>query len=105
MVELTPRQRAYLKGLAHHLKPVVHIGKDGISDAVRVQIDEALAHHELIKVKLGENAPLDRDEATAALPAAVGAQLVQNLGRQFVLYRAHPDEPTIVLPQGAAADE
>jgi len=98
MASLTPRQRAHLKGLAHHLKPVVHIGKDGLSEAVKTQIDDALAHHELIKVKLGDGAPLDRAETSAQLPALVGAHLVQNLGRLFVLYRAHPDEPQIVLP-------
>ena len=105
MAELTPRQRAHLKGLAHHLNPVVHIGKDGLSEAVVAQIDEALAHHELIKVKLGDNAPLDRAAATTALPAAVHADLVQNLGRLFVLYRADPDDPKIDLPQPAAPEE
>ena len=97
--ELTPKQRAHLRGLAHHLDPVVHIGRDGISEAVIRQIDEQLAHHELIKVKLGEGAPLDRAEAAEKLPVAVGAQLVQNIGRLFVLYRAHPDDPQIELPQ------
>jgi RNA-binding protein len=100
---LTAKQRAHLRGLAHHLDPVVHIGRDGITEAVVRQIDEQLAHHELIKVKLGEGAPLDRDEAAARLPAAVGAQLVQNIGRLFVLYRAHPDDPQIVLPKAKPA--
>jgi RNA-binding protein len=98
VTDLTPRQRAHLKGLAHHLNPVVHIGREGLSDAVKTQIDEALAHHELIKVKLGEGAPLDRDEASAQLPALVNAQLVQNIGRVFVLYRPDPDDPQITLP-------
>lgn len=105
MSELTPRQRAHLKGLAHHLNPVVHIGKDGLSDAVKTQINDALDHHELIKVKLGDNAPLDRDATMTALPAAVGADLVQNLGRLFVLYRANPDDPKIVLPKPAVPEE
>jgi RNA-binding protein len=101
--DLTPKQRAHLKGLAHHLDPVVHIGKDGISEAVVRQIEEQLAHHELIKVKLGEGAPLDRVQTSAQLPAAVGAQLVQNIGRLFVLYRAHPDDPQIELPRAKPA--
>lgn len=98
MASLTPHQRAHLRGLAHHLDPVVHIGKDGISDAVVAQIREQLAHHELIKVKLGEGAPLDRDETADQLPVAVEAELVQNIGRVFVLYRANPDDPVIELP-------
>ena len=96
--ELTSKQRAYLKGLAHHLEPVVQIGKDGISEAVVREIASQLAHAELIKVRLGEGAPLDRDAAAEALPGAVGAHLVQNVGRVFVLYRPDPDEPTIQLP-------
>lgn len=99
MAELTPRQRAHLRGLAHHLEPVVHIGKDGISEPVVAQIREQLGAHELIKVKLGEGAPLDRDEACDQLPVAVGAELVQNIGRVFVLYRANPDDPGIELPK------
>lgn len=95
---LTPRQRAHLKGLAHHLEPVVHVGRDGLSEAVVRQIADALAHHELIKVKLGEGAPLDRDQAADRLPAAVDAQLVQNVGRIFVLYRPDPEAPRIALP-------
>jgi RNA-binding protein len=105
MAALTPRQRAHLKGLAHHLKPVVSIGKDGLSDPVVRQIDDALARHELIKVKLGEGAPIDRAEAATAVPAAVGAELVQNLGRNFVLYRPDPEEPRIALPAAHAEPE
>ena len=102
MKDLTAKQRAHLKGLAHHLDPVVHIGREGISEAVVRQIDEQLAAHELIKVKLGEGAPLDRDETAAQLPGAVGAHLVQNIGRLFVLYRPDPDAPRIELPRAKA---
>lgn len=98
MSDLTPRQRQHLKGLAHHLDPVVHIGKDGLSDAVRQQVDDALDRHELIKVRLADSAPLDRDQASEALPGSVGAFLVQNIGRVFVLYRPHPEKPRIELP-------
>src|SRR5258705_13834813 len=98
MPDLTSRQRAHLRGLAHHLEPVVHIGKDGISEALVAQIRDQLAYHELIKVKLGENAPIDRDETADQLPAAVEAELGQNVGRVFVLYRANPDQPVIELP-------
>ncbi len=98
MADLTPKQRQHLKGLAHHLDPVVHIGKDGISENVKRQIDSALERHELIKVKLAESAPLDRDAAAAALPGEVGAFLVQNIGKVFVLYRPHPERPRIELP-------
>ena len=97
-MELDSRQRQHLKGLAHHLKPIVHVGKDGLSNSLLQQIDAALLQHELIKVKLGESSPLDRKAAAAELPAKTGAAFVQNIGRVFVLFRAHPDEPRIELP-------
>jgi RNA-binding protein len=97
-MELDSRQRQYLKGLAHHLKPIVHVGKDGITPSLLRQIDEALLQHELIKIKLTEGSPLDRKAASVELPAKTGAAFVQNIGRVFVLYREHPEEPTIDLP-------
>lgn len=105
MADLSPKQRQHLKGLAHHLDPVVHIGKDGLSENVRRQIDTALDRHELIKVKLAESAPLDRDAASEQLPVSVGAFLVQNVGRVFVLYRPHPEKPRIELPWPLEEDE
>lgn len=104
-VELDSRQRQHLKGLAHHLKPVVHIGKDGLTPALLSQIENALLSHELIKVKLGESAPMDRKEAQAALPEKTGAAFVQNVGKVFVLYRAHPEEPRLELPPPRRAED
>jgi RNA-binding protein len=98
LMDLTARQRAHLKGLAHHLKPVVHLGKDGLTDNVVKQIDAALEAHELIKVKVVEGSPLDRHEASDAVPEKVSAFLVQNIGKVLVLYRPHPDNPKIALP-------
>lgn len=104
-MELDSRQRQHLKGLAHHLKPIVHVGKDGLSNSLLQQIDAALLQHELIKVKLGESSPLDRKTAAGELPAKTGAAFVQNIGRVFVLYRAHPEEPRIELPLPRASEE
>ena len=103
--QLDSRQRKYLKGLAHHLKPVVHVGKDGITNSLVQQIEAALLQHELIKVKLGESSPIDRDEASAQLPAKSGAAFVQNIGRVFVLFRAHPEQPRIELPPARVIEQ
>ena len=46
------KQRRYLKGLAHPLKPVVMVGNAGLSEAVLAEIENALAYHELIKVRV-----------------------------------------------------
>ena len=89
---LTPRERADLKGRAHALEPVVHVGHGGVTDAVVREADRALAAHELIKVKVGA---ADRDERAAAvadLCARTSAEHVQSVGRIAVLWRPRPDE-------------
>ena len=96
---LTPKQRAHLKSLAHHLKPVVYVGKEGVTEQTVQSIEEALHNRELIKVKVLEAAPLHVREAGAELETRVeNANLVQTIGRIAVLYRRHPEKPEIKLP-------
>ncbi|HSJ16329.1 MAG TPA: ribosome assembly RNA-binding protein YhbY [Longimicrobiales bacterium] len=99
MEKLSSRQRAHLKSLAHPLKPLLQIGKEGVSPAVAQTLDDAFRTRELLKVKVLESAPEDADDTGAALAAAVAdSQLVQVIGRTIVLYRANPEEPEIRLP-------
>lgn len=99
MTSITSKQRAHLRKLAHHLKPVVLVGGDGISEAVLGSIREALNTRELLKVKLQESAPVDvREAATAIARGLDDVHPVQTIGRTLVLYRPHPDEPEIELP-------
>ncbi len=96
---LTPKQRAHLRSLAHHLKPVLHVGKEGVTDASVRSLEDAFNTRELLKVKVQEAAPADVREAGAELAARIeGAHLVQTIGRTAVLYRAHPERPEIRLP-------
>lgn len=95
---LTGKQRRYLRSLGHELKVVVQIGKDGIDDGLVAAIDRALVDHELIKVKIGENANLDRQDAADELAKRTRSEVAQVLGYTVLLYRAHPEDPTIVLP-------
>jgi len=100
---MTGKDRRYLRGLAHQMSPVVIIGQHGLSEAVVRQVDSALVDHELIKVRLGSECPVDRDEAATALTARTGAELAGAIGRVLILYRPHPERPRIVLPGGSAA--
>jgi RNA-binding protein len=77
----------------------VQIGKDGITDGVVAAAASALATHELVKVRVQPEAPIDRVEAATALAARVHAVLAQTLGRTFLLYKRHPKKPRIVLPK------
>jgi RNA-binding protein len=95
---LSGRAARYLRGLGHHLDPIVQIGKDGITAGVVAATREALRAHELVKVKVLGEAPIERKEASTELAARAGAALAQVLGRTFLLYKRHPHEPKIVLP-------
>ncbi|MBP3388516.1 MAG: YhbY family RNA-binding protein, partial [Clostridia bacterium] len=74
-------------------------GKGGHSDTIAKQADDALTARELIKGKVLETAPLTSREAAETLAQAVNAEVVQVIGRTFVLYRANEKEPQIVLPK------
>lgn len=90
MTALTSRQRSRLRSLAHRLDPGVYVGRQGVTDAVVKELDDALAARELIKVKLAG----DRDEragTAAALAERTGAGLAGTVGRMAILFRRHPD--------------
>jgi RNA-binding protein len=100
MAELTPRQRAHLRSLAHPLKPIVQIGRDGLTDAVARSVEGAFHARALLKLKVHESAPAGARELGTALAAGLdGVHLVQVIGRTVVLYRRHPETPEIRLPQ------
>lgn len=97
--QLSGKAVRHLRSLGHHLDPVVFIGKDGVSNAVVTATRNALRTHELVKVRVGTEAPLDRKEAGIELAQRAGAHLAQTLGRTFLLYKRHPHKPKIVLPR------
>ena len=94
---LTSKQRAYLRGLANTMDPILHAGKGGTSDTMNKQADDALTARELIKGRVLETAPATPREVAEEIAAAVNAEVVQVIGRTFVLYRRNPKEPVIQL--------
>lgn len=96
---LSGKQRGFLRSLAHHIQPLVQIGKEGLSDGVVEAVVTALRDHELIKVRVLESAPEDRGELAGPLADATGAHLVGEVGRIVILYRMHDEKPTIELPR------
>ena len=99
--KLTGKQVRYLKGLGHHLKPLVMLGREGLSKNVITATNEVLTVHELIKVKVGNGCLLDRREAADSAAGETGSEIVQILGKTFLLFRANPDrdaEHRIKLP-------
>lgn len=97
-MSLSGKQKRFLRAEAHALEPVVSLGKEGISENLVAAVNDALATHELIKVRVLENAPLDRKEAAEALPGMVKAELAGLVGRIMILYKRHPQKPKVPLP-------
>ncbi|MFL5262753.1 MAG: YhbY family RNA-binding protein, partial [Anaeromyxobacteraceae bacterium] len=85
--------RRTLRAAGHHLSPIVQVGKEGATEAVARQLEQALYDHELVKVKVGAESPEDRFEAADRLAAAAGGQLAQILGRTLLVYKRHPEAP------------
>ena len=96
---MTSKQRAYLRGLANTLEPILHAGKGGISDAMIKQADDALEARELIKGKVLETAPGTAREVAEEIAAKVNADVVQVIGRTFVLFRQKEKDSQIKLPR------
>lgn len=97
--DLTSKQRAHLRSLAHDLKAILQVGSAGITGAVLESVEEAFANRELLKVKVLDGAPEGVDETADAIRDGLdGVHVVQTIGRTMVLYRPFPEEPEIPLP-------
>ncbi|MHC9086548.1 ribosome assembly RNA-binding protein YhbY [Luteimonas sp. RIT-PG2_3] len=97
---LTPAQNRFLRGQAHGLKAMLQIGGKGLTDAVVSEIEGALEHHELIKVRVDASDRDERDSIIQAVATRTGAALIQRIGHIAVLYRPSEERRQIVLPRG-----
>ena len=84
---LTSKERAELRAKAHHLNAIFHVGKDGVSPPFVAGVRDALEARELIKIDILDNCPLDVKEAAEIVASRSGAEIVQIIGRKFVLYK------------------
>ncbi len=99
------KQKKYLRGLAHDHKPLVHIGQRGLSSSVVQQIESALADHELIKIKVAAESPVDRREVGEELTKQTGCEIAGQIGRVLILFKPNPDNPRIRLPEISSTTE
>ena len=91
-MELTSKQRAQLRGIANTLDTIVIIGKDGITENLVKQANDALEAREIIKCRVLENSMLTAREACDELSRLTRSEQVQVIGSKFVLYRQHYDK-------------
>jgi RNA-binding protein len=98
-MKLTERQKKFLRREAHNLKPVINTGDKGITDGLIKELEGALDHHELIKVKVRVGDRDARDEMIEALVDKSDAVLISRIGNIAALYRPKKKNPKIVLPK------
>ena len=95
-MQLTGKQKNYLRGLAHNINPIITIGANGLSEAVLNELESALEYHELLKIKL----PADDKAAKACLKANIctetNSEPIQLIGRVGVVYRQSSKQKIIV---------
>jgi RNA-binding protein len=96
-MKLTPKQRSHLRALAHARRPVITTGQKGLTPAVLAEIDAALGHHELIKIRLNVSDREAREAMTREICASTASDWVQNIGRIAVIYRP-AKKPVLELP-------
>ncbi|MDO9214128.1 MAG: ribosome assembly RNA-binding protein YhbY [Methylococcales bacterium] len=80
-----------LKSEAHSLNPIVTIGQSGLTDAVLAELEQALDHHELLKVKIRAERD-DRKVISEKICTSTGAELIQSIGQVIVIYRLNPNK-------------
>ncbi len=95
---MTSKQRAYLRGLANDLEPIVQIGKDSLTPEIVSAVEEGFNTRELIKVSVLKNCFDDPRQMAEMIAERTHSQVVQVIGRKIVLYRPDREKPRIMLP-------
>ncbi len=98
-MNLNSSQRSYLTKHSHDLDPVVHVGKNGINSGVLEQTEQTLDDHELIKIRINDNAPVSARESSEELAEKTEAEVVQVIGSVAILYRENPEIDGYNLPE------
>ena len=101
---MNSKQRAYLKSLASDLEPVFQIGKASVTPEITSAISEVFNTHELIKITVLKNCGDDIKEIASTVADRTRSDLVQVIGRKFVLYKPFKDDPKIILPKASKKD-
>ena len=91
-MKLRGKQKSFLRSEAHHLSPVVQIGKNGISETLLDQVDDLLERRELIKVTLLQNTDEEASEVAEVFETTLHCHVVQIIGRILVVYRSSSKE-------------
>lgn len=95
---LTGKQKRYLRGEAHHLKPILQVGKGGVNENLIKQANDALEARELIKVSILQNCEEDKEVVAEEIKRGAKAELVQIIGNTLIFYKESKEQKSIELP-------
>ncbi len=95
---ITNNQKKYLRSLLHHRNTVIWIGQQGLTENVSKEIQEALDHHELVKVRIRNGDRKERESIAHEICEQHQAELVQAIGNVYGIYRKNTENPIIILP-------
>jgi RNA-binding protein len=95
---LSKNQIKFLRSLCHDLKPIVMLGQKGLTNEVLHELDIALNHHELVKIKLSVDDREERANMIDEICARSEADRIQTIGKTISLYRPNLKKPVIALP-------
>jgi len=97
-MSLSKKQIKFLRAKCHALSPVVMLGQKGLTDEVLNELDIALTHHELVKIKLAVDDRVQRQQMATDICNKTGAEAVQSIGKTLSVYRINSEKPVIELP-------
>lgn len=92
---LSGKEKRHLRGLASLVNPVVTVGKEGLSEDILKEIERGLIANELVKIKVGKNAPVDVEDVVNIINENSIGEVVQKIGRNIVLYKKNEKETKI----------
>ena len=88
---MTSKERAFLRSSAHHIDPVINVGKESLTPEVTSAIEEAIAARELIKIGVLKNCMDDPKEIAKIVSGRTRSEVVQVMGKKITLYRRNPE--------------
>lgn len=95
---ISKEQKKYLRTLLHTRNIVIWIGQNGLTENVMTEVESALEHHELIKIRVRSSDSSQRDVILEKICETTGAEAVQKIGSVISVYRRNPDKPVIRFP-------
>lgn len=103
---LTGKQKRVLRGIGQLLEPIIHVGKEGVSEVSIAATEDVFRRRELLKIRVLKTAPLITKEAATQLSQATNSEVAGSVGSTFLLYRANKDlKERINLPAAVKVEK